>query len=404
MLKKVKLPYGFQDFMPDECYNKDLLERRLAEKYRSYGYYKVETPTMEYYDTFHDVYRPDKLKKVFKLTDNDGSLLALRPDITLQISRMASGLDQKYPKRLFYSESSFEYQDSRDTARTREFAQTGVELLGNTGIDGEIEIITLAIESFICAGLERFTIEIGNNSFFKGLIKESGLNDEETSVLTELINKKDSLGLEIFLQRKEVPKSVSECILSLPSLFGTKEVLKHAEKLIDNEMSLSALNHTYKLFESLEKIGYDRYVSLDLGLLHGLNYYSGLVIKGYSADFGLCLLDGGRYDGICPSFGYDSGAVGFAIGTKRLLSALDELGKLKTAPSCDVAYISDGSDNILEKDYVDSLRNANLSVVKLFTTSKDRLKQYCRDSGVKRAFAVFKGKIDKVIVGEANES
>ena len=399
MLKKVKLPYGFQDFLPDECLGKDILEQSLAKLYRSYGYLKVETPTMEYYDTFHDVYRPDKLKKVFKLTDSDGSLLALRPDITLQICRMASGRESKYPNRFFYSENSFEYQENRDTARTREFPQTGIELLGDTGIDGEVEIISLAIESFLKAGLERFTVEIGNNDFFKGLVKESALSDEDTAELTELINKKDELGLEIFLQQKKVSEKLCSCLLMLPSLFGGEEVLEKAKSLENSLSASDALDHTYRLYTLLKKRGYAPFISLDLGLLHGLNYYSGLVIRGYSADYGLCLLDGGRYDGICPSFGYKSGAVGFAIGTKRLLSALDELGKLQKAPPCDVAYISDGTNETEEHSYFGSMREAGASVVKLFMRSRSELVDYCLELGVKRAYVLENGKIEEIAVG-----
>ncbi len=393
MLKKLKLPYGFQDIHQDECYNKSLIETRLSNLYKNYGYCRVETPTVEYYDTFHDVYQPDKLKKMFKLTDSDGSLLALRPDITLQICRLSSGLEPEYAQRLFYCENSFEYSDSYDTARTREFAQIGVELLGNSGLNGEIEIVSLAIESFLSAGLEQFTIELGNNRFFKSLMSESGMSKAETSALTELINKKDELGTEMFLQRKEAPKELYSTLLQLPSLFGGEHVFARAESMTTNRNAIDAVRHLKTLFEALKQKGYEKYISIDLGMLNGLDYYSGLVLKGYTESLGLCLLDGGRYDGICPSFGYDSGAVGFAIGTKRLLSALDKRGKLKKMPPCDIAYISDDSDRLLEKSFCDKLRADGKSVVKQFMTEERALTDYCNKYGIKNSFAIKGGKI-----------
>ncbi len=399
MIKKLKLPYGFQDFLPDECYNKNLLELKLSDLYKNYGYLKIETPTVEYYDTFHDVYRPEKLKKMFKLTDSDGSLLALRPDITLQICRMSSGLDSNYAQRLFYCENSFEYSDSHDTARSREFAQIGVELLGNSGSDGEAEIVSLAIESFLCAGLERFTVEIGDNRFFKSLIADSGLNKAETDELTELINKKDALGTEMFLQRKEIPDELSYILLRLPSLFGKENVFSQAKSMTSNNCAKSAVDHIEKLYNTLKKKGYEKYISVDLGMLNGLDYYSGLVIKGYSESLGLCLLDGGRYDGICPSFGFESGAVGFAIGTKRLLFAMDKLGKLKKTPPFDIVYISDNSNEALEKNYCDTLRSNGKIVVRQFMKDESELIEYCAQYDVKNFFAIKNGKIE-ILSGE----
>ena len=96
MGRRLRIPYGFQDLLPKECYAKKRLEAVLTEIYGSYGYNEVETPTIEYYDAFHDVYAPDKLKKMFKMTDSEGSWFALRPAVTLQICRMASKLDLTY--------------------------------------------------------------------------------------------------------------------------------------------------------------------------------------------------------------------------------------------------------------------------------------------------------------------
>lgn len=400
MIKKVKLPYGFQDFYPDECYNKNILEAKLSELYKNYGYLRVETPTIEYYDTFHDVYRPDKLKKMFKLTDSDGSLLALRPDITLQICRLSSGLEADNVQRLFYCENSFEYLDSCDTARTREFAQIGVELLGESGLEGDVEIVSLAIESFLSAGLEKFTVELGNNRFFKSLISESGMSKAEANELTELVNKKDELGIEMFLQRKDVPYELSFTLRQLPSLFGDKNVFARAENMTTNKEAIDSIKYLKALYDALKQNGYEKYISIDLGMLNGLDYYSGLVMKGYTEGLGLCLLDGGRYDGICPSFGHDSGAVGFAIGTKRLLFALDEAGKLKKAPPCDVAYISDNTDRALEKSYCDNLRAQGKSVCKQFMTAEKDLIAYCAKCGIQSSFAIKNGKI-KILSGES---
>ena len=141
-MKKFQLPYGVQDYLPQECYNKELVEKKLSEVFYKSGYERVETSALEYFDLFDGILPPSAINKMFKMTDSDGSLLVLRPDTTLQICRMAAGnLDTGEINRLYYCENSFEFLTDNSTARTREFAQVGVELLGNTGIDGDIEII-----------------------------------------------------------------------------------------------------------------------------------------------------------------------------------------------------------------------------------------------------------------------
>lgn len=402
MKRKLKIPYGFQDFMPDECYNKDILEKKLSDEFSSYGYSKVETPTIEYYDTFHDVSDPEKLKKMFKLTDNDGSLLALRPDTTLQICRLAAKLDMRQTQRLYYTENSFEYQENKDNARTREFSQIGIELLGNSGLDGDVEIAVLAIRSFLKAGLTNFIIEIGNNNFFKGLTAESGLGDKDVSTLTALINRKDMLGMEMFLQKKQTPSDFTKKLLILPSLFGGKEVLDKARALTDNSLAQRALRQTEYVLNALEKLGYDKYVTVDMGMLNGLNYYSGLVMKGYSKNLGVCLLDGGRYDNISSSFGYSACAVGFAIGLKRLLMALDDDGKLIKAPSCDCAYAAVNSDIRLETETAEKIRAEKKRVCKVFCSSRSELINYCKDNNIRQALYIENNQCE-VIFTEGSE-
>lgn len=395
MVRKLKIPYGFQDYLPNECYAKRQLENMLSEIYVGYGYKEVETPTVEYYDVFHDVCDTDKLKKMFKLTDNDGSLLVLRPDITLQICRLASKLDLTYPQRLYYVENCFEYLDNNDTARAREFAQIGVELIGDSGLDGEIEIVTLAIKSFLRAGLTDFKIELGNNNFFKGIVSEYGLSEREISYLTSLIERKDSLALESFLQSTNASSDFYDKLLLLPTLFGGSEVFEKAEKISENKLTYSAYENLKKLYNALKEIGYEKYICIDFGMLHGYDYYSGFVFKGYSKNFGLCILDGGRYDGLCPSFGFQGKAVGFAIGVQRLLSVLNEKELMNTAPYCDYAYYCENADIAKEISFVEQLRKNGKKVIKLFCNDTETLLGFCKRNNISQAFVIRGDNITK---------
>lgn len=396
-MKRFQLPFGVQDYLPNECYNKTRIEAGLAKLFSLNGYDRVETPTLEYYDLFRDAVDPDSINKMFKMTDIDGSLLVLRPDTTVQICRMAATrLDLSHVNRLFYIENSFEYLPNTSTSRTREFSQAGVELLGKTGIEGDLEIVRLAIEGMLAAGLDDFLIEIGQVQFFKGLMKEYGLSREDAKALGGLINNKDMLGVELFLQKKNLQQDFISKFLMLPTLFGDISVLDKAEKLCQNPLCLEACDNLRKLVGKLTELKLDRYISIDLGMVQGVNYYSGVVIRGVSKNLGVSLLDGGRYDTLSESFHQQCDAVGFAIGIKRLLIALENRDKLVAAPPAHCAYIADGADAVFENEWASELRKSGKRVVKCFFETAAELKNYCKKTRIPRACAIKKSTVTDI--------
>lgn len=391
-MTNVQLPYGFQDYMPDECYNKILLENKLSEVFSLHGFDRVETPTIEYYDIYNGVLDSASIKKIFKMTDVDGNLIVLRPDTTLQIARMAATkLDLNFVNKLFYVANSFEYLTSSSSARTREFAQVGVEMLGSSGIEGDIECITLSIEALKKVQLDDFLLEIGNVEFFNGLMEQAGLEALAAKELRRLVNNKDMLGVEMFLRSKDVKSDFIDAFLLLPTLFGDISVLDKAEALCKNETGKAALNNMRKIMKRLEALGLDKYVSIDLGMLRG-NYYTGIIMRGVVKNLGVSILDGGRYDTLGDSFGQSMQAVGFAIGMKRLLIALDNQNKLKASAPCDYAFISDSEDEKFEYEILTGLRQKGKRVTKLFNKDKIQLVEYAKQKCIKNAFMLIKGK------------
>lgn len=380
-MNKVQLPFGMQDYLPDECYNKENAERKLCSVFSSYGYKRVSMPALEYYDLF----TADGAmagNKLFKLTDTDGNLLALRADATIQICRMYV-TSMRGVQRMYYSLDAFEYLRDSNSARDREFAQTGVELLGNSGAEGDVEMLTMAIDSLLAAGLDDFKIELGHVGYFEGLAEESGLKPEDIATLKALINKKDMIGVELFFRDFDVGEEKKASMLGLPSLFGGVGVLDKAESFCNNEKSRKAVAHLRLLTDKMEKIGLGRYVTIDLGLVSCNNYYTGLVFKGISGRVGTPILDGGRYDKLCDRMGKPTAAVGFAIGVRRLLSALKSSGKWEKAPKADIAYAIVDCDDVIVRKTLLGLRK-KYRVVRIFGNEKDLI-SYCGEKGISRA-------------------
>ncbi len=384
-MKKFQLPFGVQDYLPEECFNKTDVENKIAKVFYSYGYERVETATLEYFDLFEGVIDRNGINRMFKMTDNDGSLLVLRPDPTLQICRMAAAkAGEDGIKKLFYIENSFEYLPDSASARTREFSQAGLELLGKSGNGGDAEAVILAIESLLSTGLKNFLIDIGHIGFYYGLAAQSGLSSADAAVLLSLIDRKDALGIETFLKNRQIDKNAGELIQLIPSLFGGEQVLDKAEKSGLNEISLSAVKSLRAVIDTLKIYGYEKYVSVDLGLIKG-GYYSGIVFRAIASDLGVSILDGGRYDKLCDKFSEPTEAIGFSIGIKRLLKALDSQNSLKDLKPCDAAYITLGGICEIEKAETARLRKSGKRVIKLFTNNESELTAYCRQNKIKTA-------------------
>ena len=347
---------------------------------------------------YDEVLSRSAVNKTFKMTDSDGSILMLRFDPTLQICRMAATkLHTDTVEKICYIENSYEYLSDPGTARSREFPQAGVEILGNGDVSCDIEAVTVAIESLSAAGLTDFMLEIGQVDYFNGLTAEAGMGDADAWELRGLINKKDMLGVEMFFRGKGIGEPFVSQFMLLPTLFGDADVLRRARKGIKNEKSKQALARLEVLLSALTAAGLDRYVSVDLGLLRG-EYYTGLVMKGLSGKLGVPILDGGRYDTLCASFGAPLPAVGFSVGIKRLMIALEREGKLVSCPVPDYAYIADGVDYAFEYRCVTELREKGRTVEKRFGDER-ALRTYCRSVGIDKAFVVC-GSSVKQILGE----
>ena len=151
MIKKFKLPSGIQDHLPLDCYSRRVVENKLLDCFKYYGYSEIQTPVLERYELFDSGVGRVELNKLFKVTDVDGDLLVLRPDITMPISRIVCTKLSEGSKRLCYLGKSFSALENE--GKLREFTQAGVEIMGTQGNDVDIEIVMLAIKSLIAVGI-----------------------------------------------------------------------------------------------------------------------------------------------------------------------------------------------------------------------------------------------------------
>lgn len=333
---RLQIPEGVQDYLVDEQYNKLLIEDKIRKIFDSYGYDEINTPTFEYYDVFSgdDVIIDDE--SMFKFFDRRGRIMVLRPDMTTPIARMAATKLQSnpLPLRLSYISNVFRY-DEPQFARQREFTQAGVELLGSRSSQADAEVVSLAITVLERVGLKNFQVELGQVEFFKSIIDGINLTDGQVEKFRALVEEKNMVALEGFLNNLELPDKVRETVFMLPKLYGGIEVIDEAAKLTNNEKALEALDNLKDIYCLLRDSGLEQYISIDLGMVSSLQYYTGTVFKGFTRELGFTLLGGGRYDALMGNFGQDMPATGFAVGIKRILVALGKQDMLVKKPAVD---------------------------------------------------------------------
>jgi len=381
---KIYTPEGVQDILVNECFVKRNLEDKIRKVFRSSGFYEVETPIVEFYDAFLAEDGITAQETMFKFFDQQGRILVLRPEITIPIARLAATKfkDVNHPLRFCYIGNAFNYKELGG-GKQKEFTQAGVELLGVNSPEADAEIIATAIKAVKACGLENFQIDIGQVDFFKGLMEETGLSAEETEQMRVLIDRKDYLAVEELVKTHNIREDLKELVLSLPRLFGSLDVIDRVEKYSLNEKSINALENLRKVLKILDDYKLSKYVSIDLGMVQSLNYYTGIIFRGFTYGVGFPILSGGRYDNLVEKFGKNSPATGFSLGINMIMMAL-ERQKIETEkPSIDslICYKEEGRKTAFE--VCQALRNQGL-VIEMDVTGNgiDELKQYARMKGI----------------------
>lgn len=381
---KIYTPEGVQDILFDECYLKRNLEEKIRNLFRSCGYYEVETPTIEFYDTFSvdDGLVPQET--MFKFFDQQGRILVLRPDITVPVARITATKfkEMPYPLRYSYIGNVFRYNDYGG-GKQNEFTQAGIETLGISTPESDAEVIAIAIRALQAAGLENFQIDIGQVEFFKGLMEETELAEEDIGQIRSMIDRKDFVGLQEFLRSNEIREDLKKLILDLPGLFGSTDVIDRVKTLTSNRRSLEALENVRQVLEILEDYGLSQYVSVDLGMLKGLNYDTGILFRGFTYGVGFPILTGGRYDRLVESFGRECPATGFSLGINLIMMALQRQKVAIEKPSVDslICYAGVGRKTAFELCGV--LRKQGLVVeMDISSAGVDAVKEYARKKGI----------------------
>ena len=332
----------------------------LRGLFSSWGYETVDVPVLERFDPHGPV-----AGRSFKLTGPDGELLALRADFTDALARLVrySHEELSGPLRLQYSGGLWRTVVP-DIARTREFTQVGLELVGVGGARADAELIHLAREAVRAVGLAP-RVEVGNPGFVRQLFELAELPDALRGRAADAIDRKDPTTLQELLEPLGLAPDLKRALLGVSDLYGDVRTLADARRLAPWPETAAACDHLEAVLGEFED---DSELLIDLGMARRLAYYTGVTVRAYTFDFGQPLLGGGRYDGALLPL-----AAGFAIGLERLLSALPTARSDTSAPPVAVSL-----DDLAARQ----LRNAGYRVERALTSDVTELRSYARARGV----------------------
>ncbi|MDH5613163.1 MAG: ATP phosphoribosyltransferase regulatory subunit [Gammaproteobacteria bacterium] len=315
------LPQGIEEALPEHAARLEILRRDLLGLYSTWGYELVMPPFIDHIESLLTGTGHDLDLQTFKLIDQvSGRTLGVRADMTPQVARIdAHHLNRDVPTRLCYMGTVLHARPDC-FGGTRSPLQVGAELYGHAGVESDVEILGLMLNTFLIAGIDNVFIDLGNVDIFKALAKQAKLNSEDESRLFEMLQRKAVPEIEQLLAELKIDNDVRDMLASLAELNGDISVLQRARKVLAKantnvHAAIDYLEKTAQLIMArFNNVGFN----FDLAELHGYHYQTGVVFAAFVPGSGEAIARGGRYDDIGQIFGRARAATGFSTDLKLL--------------------------------------------------------------------------------------
>ncbi len=322
---------GMRDLTPEDYYPMLQVFDKLARVAESFGYLRVETPALEHYEILKAKAGEDVINEIYYFRDKAGREVGLRFDMTVPVARVVSyRVDVPKPIRWYYITKVWRY-DEPQHGRYREFHQFGVELIGSPSVRADAEVIALGVEALKALDIGDFKVRINDRRVIDQLLSKLGISNEIRPYVLRIMDKRGKVSaeeLEKMLTNLGLARDVSQEVLRLANTVDSFD--RVVDLLKELNVSEDFIKYYGDLLDYLDMYGVRNYLSLDMGIVRGLDYYTGIVFEMYVPDYNLSVGGGGRYDNLIEIYsGKPTPASGFAMGIERLLEVLEQRGSLK---------------------------------------------------------------------------
>jgi ATP phosphoribosyltransferase regulatory subunit len=320
------LPAGMRDLLPEEAAARRSLARQVLDRFALHGYALVTLPVFEFAEVLERGLGMLDPGDVLRFVEPEsGEVAALRPDMTPQIARMiATRLRERpQPLRIAYEGTVVRRRSGR-ARKHRQIPQVGVELAGITGPAGDIELLALAVEAMHAAGIQRFTLDLGDAGVVRALL--ASRPPAEQARLSEAMGRKDEGSLD------------DPTLRAVASMQGGREVLVEGTRLLASTPAAEPARRLLALFDAAVERGLGPHLVADLGEVRGFAYYTATIFHAYAVGTGDAIVSGGRYDELLGRFGCPMPAAGFALDLDRAAEALRAVGVREAVRTRVVAF------------------------------------------------------------------
>lgn len=323
-IRKFEKPLGMRDSFPLINEQKERVRDIGRTFFQSRGFDFIKTPTVEYYETIGKASAIGD-SSLFKLVDRQGETLVLRPDMTTPIVRVATSklLRDQIPLRLAYFANVFRAQE-HEGGRPAEFEQMGVELIGDSSVYADAEMILTAADFVNELGIQDYRLTVGHAGLLHAILTELTHSEEQVKELRELLVNKNLVGFEERINKYDLTEEAKEYFFEFLTQASNMQSIEQLRPYIDeanlNQVEMFAYLNELSLL--LEQAGLSDKVTYDLTLTSEMSYYSGMLFEVFASGSGFAIGNGGRYDGLLKEFNSPVGATGFGLRVDRLLEVL----------------------------------------------------------------------------------
>ena len=296
------------------------LTKKIETSFVDAGFIQIKPEIFEEYDEITQIDKNISTKSMVKVVSN--KVMVLRPDITISLMKnLIPRWEDDLSLKLFYH--STVYKNKRNGDGIIQCRQFGCEYLGEPSMDADREVVNLAFNILI-KFTDEFLLEIGSGNYIDGFVEALNIDSDTERQFKKLLYRKNKPELEAFAQKLDIKPELKELMVNILSIRGTlKEVTERANKYFTNARMKKGIDQLNTISTLISKEDLDKYTLFDLSMVSKLDYYDGIMLKGYYKSLYKEILSGGRYDSLTESFGKRVPAIGFTIYFDALMEAIN---------------------------------------------------------------------------------
>jgi histidyl-tRNA synthetase len=336
---------GFREFYPEDLARRNFIFRHWRRTAVSFGFEEYDAPVLEPLDLYRRKSGDEIEGQLFSFTDKGGREVALRPEMTPTVCRLVGERANALKRPIkWFSVAEFYRYERMQKGRGRCFFQLNADIFGESGPEAEVELIALLVQCLRSFGLTSadFHVRLSDRNLWFHYLEALGLDETHAAALIGAVDKFERAGDAAFKPYEEAHGALDPAIKEkVVAFLGIKsiEALEAVLTPLGGERLAARLADWRTILDGIRAMGLGEFVTVDLGVVRGLAYYTGFVFEAFDRKGELrALAGGGRYDDLVEKLGGPKlPAVGFAIGDMTMALLLEERGltpPLVSAPDC----------------------------------------------------------------------